>query len=934
MQKRTIQILSVLLFVCLLLWGGYTFLVYIGLPSHASVFLDAAAKEALKSLDCANSPFSCGLASFFPFLLTSFNRIGPFFWYIFVSVLLYALILVPQAFKTGEWKLRMRLTPAKVIGLFVFLLWVLFTVLSNSETATTSARIIAEPSRTVFADASPQVLAELRRNFDALKNRGCLTQIGTYKTGDKAYSINVSCIQDSFLTRVIPPLLFVLIFLFELLTAGRLLLHLCRFPRLTGLTEAVISAGVGACFWIALLWTIAILHIIIAPVAWTLVVLLPILGWRHALHWLKQCVRGGEEISLRWHSILIVLFWLLLSYLALNYLIVVRPFPIGWDDLGSYLNRPRLMVSYGSFIFSMASFQWEYLTSLGFLLFGYGSVFGATSSMMVNWTAGLLALLAVYVFARIFLGRGHGLLSAVLYYTLPLVGHFSFADMKIDNGVFFMGALGTIAIFLSLFPTHEQEEQEMSFRQKIAWVALAGIFVGFGFSLKPTVIMVIMALGTVLVGASLHWTGFIGAFFFALAVFVKQGVINLTKISDRVGSSPLLQQNTTFIIVSLLGLIGIGTAVFLGRDRAKRLFLLVLVFGAAFLASIAPWAYRNSFLQGNIIPTTLEFGAPNPYNPQFDIYGTSKGSGPLYRPLPPELRADKSLPACRATGTAEELDRYWGNTKGWGHYLTLPWRTVMNLDSVGYYVTTIPALLLFPLLLLVPFFWAKKGRWLRWLTAATAFMLLEWMFLANGIPWYGIGVFFGLVIGLEALVARSPDIINRTLAAILIFLSLIGALAMRSWQFEVQRNMLEYSFGKISAAALQERTVSHYDDIATTVLARKKSMPDRPYLYRIGTFIPYFIPRNLEIIAISDHQLDFFNCLYAERNPELTLKRLKALGFNSIIFDTNTATIERDANGSLHKKVGTFLEFANTQSLGIVPVVNDRDAGVAFMLLP
>jgi hypothetical protein len=249
-------------------------------------------------------------------------------------------------------------------------------------------------------------------------------------------------------------------------------------------------------------------------------------------------------------------------------------------------------------------------------------------------------------------------------------------------------------------------------------------------------------------------------------------------------------------------------------------------------------------------------------------------------------------------------------------------------------VTTIPALFLFPLLLLLPFLWTKKGRWLRWLTAATAFMLLEWMFLANGIPWYGIGVFFGLVVGLEALVARSPDGISRILASVLIFLSLTSAVAMRSWQFEYQRNILEYAYGKISAAALQERTVSHYDDIAEKVIARKKSTPDRPYLYRVGTFIPYFIPRNLEVIGTSDHQLDFFNCLYAERNPALTLKRLQALGFNSIIFDTNTATIEKDSNGSLHQKVNAFLDFANTSSIGIVPVVNDRDGGVAFMLLP
>jgi hypothetical protein len=258
----------------------------------------------------------------------------------------------------------------------------------------------------------------------------------------------------------------------------------------------------------------------------------------------------------------------------------------------------------------------------------------------------------------------------------------------------------------------------------------------------------------------------------------------------------------------------------------------------------------------------------------------------------------------------------------------------MNLDAIGYYVTTSPALFLFPLLLLLPFFWMSRGRWLRWLFAGTAFILLEWMFLASGIPWYGIGIFLGLVVGLEALIARSPDILSRSVAGILIVLALFTAFSQRFWQYEIQRNLLEYPFGKITAEALQERTVPHYGKIGGILEQRKQAMPDRPYVYRVGTFIPYFIPRNLEIIGISDHQLDFFNCLFAERDPVLTLHRLKELGFNSIIFDTNTATIERDPSGSLHQKVNAFLEFVNTPSLGLTSSVNDPDGGIAFILLP
>ncbi len=932
MQKRTIQILSGALFLGLLLWGGYSTLAYLGVSSHMAVLIGSDnAKVIMQGRDCSSSLATCGLIALVPTVTYTITRAAPFLWYVVIALLVGGIFLGWSAFRTGSWPVRVRLSPAKIVVIVLALLWLLFTVLSNGGTPNSPTRLIVEPSASVYPDASPSVIAELRRNFDDLQQRNCLTLVGSYENGAKAYSIGTFCVQSSFVTRVLPPFLFVLLLLFELLVLGRMLLRLVRFPAMAPLPEFVMSAGAGVCGWIVLLWILAVAHLIRMPVAWAFVLLIPALGYRHVLHWIRQFVRS-KEMTVHWPTV--VLGFLLLSYLVINFLTVVRPFPIGWDDLGSYLNRPRLMVSYGSFIFSMAPFQWEYLTSLGFLLFGYGSIFGATASMMVNWFAGLLAVFVIYVFVRTFMGERCGLLSALLYYTLPLVGHFSFADMKIDNGVFSMGALATFALFLMLFPPAEQEEQQTTFRQKLAWVALAGVFLGFGFAMKVTVIMVVMALGVILVGASLHWSAFIGAFFLVVSLFVRQGVLDMTRIAQRVGGF-IVSSTTVFVVLFMLGLLGMGVALMLSHGRIKRALLACTVLVAAFLCSLLPWLWHNNLLIGNLLPVSLEIGAPNVFSPTFDLNGTSApSSGRPYRLLPSELRVDRTQPACKITGGLEELDRYWGNSEGWGHYLTLPWRTVLNLDSVGYYVTTIPALLLFPLLFLLPYFWSQRGRWLRWLTAGTAFILLEWMFLANGIPWYGIGVFLGLVVGLEAFIARAPDAFSRSAAVVLIAISLIGAFGMRVWQFEVQRNMMEYAFGKISAAALQKRTIPNYDDIGKIAVERNQAMPDRPYLYRIGTFIPYFIPRNLEVIGISDHQLDFFNCLYAERDPELTLKRLQSLGFNSIVFDTNTSTIEKDSNGTLHQKVNAFLEFANTPSLGIRRLVNDEGGGIAFILLP
>ncbi|MEK7217828.1 MAG: hypothetical protein AAB728_00005, partial [Patescibacteria group bacterium] len=424
------------------------------------------------------------------------------------------------------------------------------------------------------------------------------------------------------------------------------------------------------------------------------------------------------------HSAGALLLWLLLSYLALNFLTVVRPFPIGWDDLGSYLNRPRLLVSYGHLIHSMAPFQWEYLTSLGFLLFGYDSIFGAIASMMVNWAAGVLAVLAVVLFARTYLGKGTGFLAALLYYSLPLVGHFSFADMKVDNAVFAFGALAMYAAFVRFFPADAEESPpeapaspswKVFLAQGWQWPALAGLFAGFAFATKATAAMVVMAIVTVILGFA-HWAGFAGSLFLVMFAFARLGGLNIQRLVERLGGTPQawLMAGVPWLLLSLAAVFFFVLFLQL-RGRSKPAVGALLAFIAGIGIAVAPWILNNNFQQGRIIPR-LAFGLPNTLTPVIDVKGYGGGlPGQVVKSLPPELKLDPNNTACQPTGGVEELDRYWGFRRGWGHYFTLPWRSVMNIDSAGYYVTTIPALLLFPLLLLLPAFWMRKGRWLRWL---------------------------------------------------------------------------------------------------------------------------------------------------------------------------------------------------------------------------
>lgn len=946
MRQKTIQILSAFLFLGLLLWGGYGLIAYLGVPVHDAVLLNDVAQVDVGSACPAGGLLCRGLHAFFPFLLYSLRRMDPVRSYVIFSLVFYGAFVMWRLIKTGEARLKLRFKAWYFLPLFLLATWLLFTVFSNGVNDNFPVRQIVEPTALAYGNVGESVLQALQKSFQELQAGKCLSLLGQSDSGAKIYSIANFCMQKSFFIRVVPQMFAVIVFLFECLVLGRFLLSLLRVKPRSLFTETLLSAGAGVCGWIVLLWIAAVLSIFTYQIGWGLAIFLPVLLLRHTLYWFSAFFRRSFEIDLSWRSMTIFLGWLLLSYLALNFLTVLRPFPIGWDDLGSYINRPRLLVSYGHFIYSMSPFQWEYLTSLGFLLFGYDSTFGATFAMLINWSAGLLALLSVLLFASAFLGKRRGLLSALLYYSLPLVGHFSFADMKIDNGVFTMGVLAMFCIFSVLFPEEEgQDAAEQHFPHPLAttgwrfwipsswpWLVLGGIFIGFSFSFKATAVMVFFPLLLATVGV-MHWSSLLAALSFAVLMLIQAGALNLASIAKRIGG---IGAGSLSVIPPLLVILTVAfAAVAFLRLRRRVLPLLgaALFFLMGFGIAVAPWMLHNNVLAGSAVPRIM-FSAPNNLTPVFDYGNLQKNPAPNVHQLPEDLKVDMNNPACHATGGSEELDRYWGFGGGWAHYLTLPWRTVMNLDSAGYYVTTIPALLLFPLLLLLPYFWSKRGRWLRWLFLFTALILVQWVFLASGVPWYGIGVFLGLVVGLEALAARAPDPLNRWLASLLILFSVLIAFGNRFWQFDQQRNLLEYSMGKISAEALRLRTIPYYDDIRTIVTDRHDSLPQQPYLYRVGTFIPYFIPKNLEIIGLTDNQLDNFNCLNQEHNPELTLRRLKALGFNSIIFDTNTATIEKDLNGSLHKKVQEFIDFLNNPSLHFQVLINDANQGVAFVLLP
>ncbi len=937
MFRRLQSFLPYIFTALLLVWGTYVTLTFIGTDGHIVVLLKGDDWQRIGTE--VSSPFLRGLKSLIPFATYLATRLSPFIGYAVLSLLLYGGYVAYVVFGKGRLFLKVSLSAVHILLLGILSLWLISTTLFYSSFPNLEPRLLIEPNEEVYKGVPGETLAALKSNFEHLNESGCLSQDTTrYGAGNaRVFWYRGHCVQLAFFARVLAPLLMLLFFIFDFLVLGSVFLSLLRLKPSNRAVEFLVALSMGTVLFITTLWLLAAINLLTGPIVWGILALIPIAGYRFSLAWLRGAWKDRFEVQTPFHSATILLFWLLLSLIAFNFFTVVRPFPIGWDDLGRYINLPRQLSVTNQILPGIPAIQWEYLTSLGFLLFGYFSTFGAILAQQINWMAGLFAILAVYLAAKMVLGPRAGLLAAFFYYLLPMTGHFSFADMKTENALLFFGAVGIVCILLFAFEDLAWGKEERS--RNVRWMIPAGILLAAAFATKPTMVLMVLMGGIILTFALLPRAAGIGSILLSLVVLMIGERFSLGTILQKVwGIYPPWLDLVSFIVFTILGVL-LYLLPLLQKKSTKATLHSLRSYGIAvsllvvsFAAFSLPWMGRNMILNGKAsIGEAMK--APNTVTPwvRYSPEEIPSNAPPGSRSLPPELMVDRSSEMCQSTATSEELDRYWGYGSGPMHYLGLPWRVVMNKDSQGYYLTTSPLLLLVPLLLLLPIFWQR--RVFRILFVGTIFYAAVWVIVANGIPWYGIGMFLGLAIMVEAFIVFAPNPVAKILAGLLITLALATNVSLRLWQFSMQYNLYEFGWGKASHEVLSEMTIPDYDDITERVLELSKN-PDRPYLYRMGTFISYFIPGNREIMVVNDNQLEFFNCLNQEKDHALTLKRLQALGFHSIVFDTNTATIEKDPNGTLHQKVQRFLDFANDASLGITPVVNNPGNGIAYMVLP
>ncbi|NUJ98154.1 hypothetical protein HGA92_05215 [Candidatus Gracilibacteria bacterium] len=363
------------------------------------------------------------------------------------------------------------------------------------------------------------------------------------------------------------------------------------------------------------------------------------------------------------------LFLIITALLSVNFINIMRPFPIGWDDLGVYMNYAN-QIAYTGEIFSFGQMiSWQVFTGIGFL---FGS---STQAFFINSFSGLLISIFLTLFIHSFLNNSKQkktffnipLLVTAIYISLPMaIFHFA-KDMKLDQGLFL---ISMIALYSLYYLFYKKEKLE---KGAVFYFFLIGILLGFTFSIKLTSLLLISASFGLFFFYKLGLSGFLGFLGIFFALFTK---FHLWDFMSVVYPKNDIQFVNNFSLVSFVfGLLFLGY----GFKKYKNIHHFLLFFVSLLLGiivSLIPWISYNisTIKSGNINIGTLISGEMKIFTPDYTLIHSQKHLDSL---------ENKAVMSNEGISSNEDLGRYFGYEKGINNYVKLPWNLTMQANQRG-----------------------------------------------------------------------------------------------------------------------------------------------------------------------------------------------------------------------------------------------------------
>ena len=293
---------------------------------------------------------------------------------------------------------------------------------------------------------------------------------------------------------------------------------------------------------------------------WSLIAILYAVCYKAILAGARELWTSGVEVEFSWLDTRLFAFFVVLLVAAKNAFHVIRPIPIGWDDMGVYMNIPHQIGQTGFTPQALGFQAWSVVMSHGFTLLQ-----STTAAMFFSFFGGALLLVTLTLFLEsVKTGSspvGSRFLWSVSMFVLPMTMFQNTLDMKIDPSLFAIVCVALTHFFLFL-------------REKNKTALFWSFFLtGLAFTLKPTVFMLLFSLLLVVVIPMIGGVGVIGA------ALVGAGVLILTDLISMIPNiTGLVTQVRPYgLVLFLIGLFPFAYGVWRDyRSLLQHATLLVL----------------------------------------------------------------------------------------------------------------------------------------------------------------------------------------------------------------------------------------------------------------------------------------------------------------------------------------------------------------------
>lgn len=413
------------------------------------------------------------------------------------------------------------------------------------------------------------------------------------------------------------------------------------------------------------------------------------------------------------------LFIVLTFLLSVNLINIVRPMPIGWDDLWVYMNYPQLLANAWEILPLGQMLSWQIFTWIWYMFKS------ATQSFFFNnvwWFLSVLVIILAFFDllknkTKTFINIP--LLASTIFVSMPMVIFQQAKDMKLDPGLFFISSIIVyLLIYLFLKYFENKHEDIFSWRNYLIYFFIIWILAWFTFSIKVTSLLLISWIIWIFFFSKLWLSWFFAYILAFIWIFTKFGLWSLMNVVYP--KDDMEFRNWVFIWSIVLSIWFLAYAFKkYWLISFKRLFVIFWIFLVWIITSLLPWFAKNIT---TIDDWNISIGRIINWKSQSFIPDYTK----IYSETELETIKDNiSQLAVNSswTTTNEDFWRYFWYEKWINNYVKLPYNLTMQENQTWEYTDiTYIYLAIIPVIILFLWFSSSIAAWWYFIISLVPFL--------------------------------------------------------------------------------------------------------------------------------------------------------------------------------------------------------------------